>query len=102
MLSITKPSFGLRIRNIVAPKENEQMRAIVYSMDLLIPGLYVWLPGFNVRIGGSIPDDLPYKYPGKIHSPAGIALVLPGYRIFSTYQGSYDPKQASDPGTSGF
>lgn len=102
MVSVTKPSFGLRIKNIVAPKENEQMRAIAYSMDLLIPGLYVWLPAFSIRIGGSVPDDNPYKYPGIIHSATGIALVLPGYRIFSTYQGSYDPKQASDTGTSSF
>ncbi|WP_414752564.1 hypothetical protein [Anabaena sp. CCY 9910] len=102
MLSVTKPSFGLRIRNISAPQENEQMRAITYSMDLLIPGLYIWLPAFSVRIGGSVPDDHPYKYPGIIHSDTGIALVLPGYRIFSTYQGNYDPKQASDTGTSSF
>lgn len=96
MVSVKKPNFGLRIRNIIASQENEQMRAITYSMDLLIPGLYVWFPGFNIRIGGSIPDDLPYKYPGKIHSSAGIALVLPGYKILTTYQGTYDPRQAPD------
>ncbi len=93
MLNVTRPNFGLRIRNIVAPNESEQMSAITYSMDLLIPGLYVWFPGFNIRIGGSIPDDLPYKYPGKIHSSAGIALVLPGCKIFTTYQETYDPRK---------
>ncbi len=67
-------------------------------MDLLIPGLYIWLPNFTIRIGGSIPDDQPYKYPGEIHSHAGIALVLLGYRIWTTYQGTYDPQQASDTG----
>jgi hypothetical protein len=42
----------------------------------------------KIRIGGSEPEE---SYPGTIHSPIGIALVFPGYRIYSTYQGSYDP-----------
>lgn len=70
--------------------ENQAIREIAYSMDLLIPGLYLWLPGINIRLGGAVPDDQPYRYPGKIHSYAGIALVLPGYKIFTTYQGTYD------------
>ncbi|MUH00484.1 hypothetical protein F7734_52745 [Scytonema sp. UIC 10036] len=94
MLNLTKPNFVLQIKKIAPPKENEQMRAISYSMDLLIPGSYIWFPGFSIRIGGSIPDDLPYKYPRKIHSPIGIALVLPGYKIFTAYQGTYDPREA--------
>ena len=65
-----------------------QMRAIAYSLDTLIPGLYIWLGALKIRIGGSEPEE---SYPGTIHSPIGIALVLPGYRIYSTYQGSYDP-----------
>ncbi|YAG17845.1 hypothetical protein NSTC745_07248 [Nostoc sp. DSM 114161] len=89
-------------RNCAWLKQNEAMRAIAYSMDLLIPGLYIWLLGFSFRIGGSVPDDMPYKYPGKIHSNAGIALVLPGYRIFTTYQGTYDPTQTSDTGANSF
>lgn len=89
-------------RNHASFKENEAMRAIAYSMDLLIPGLYIWLPGFSFRIGGSVPDDVPYKYPGEIHELIGIALVLPGYRIFTTYQGSYDPKQTPDTGANTF
>jgi hypothetical protein len=76
---------------IASLDQNEKMRAITYSMDLLIPGLYIWLFGFSIRIGGSVPDDQPYKYPGKIHSSVGIALVLPGYKILSTYHGTYDP-----------
>ncbi len=64
------------------------VRAIAYSMDTLIPGLYIWLGLVKIRIGGSDPEE---GYPGTIHSPAGIALVLPGFRIWSTYQGSYDP-----------
>ena len=65
-----------------------QMRAIAYSLDTLIPGLYIWLGALKIRIGGSEPEE---SYPGTIHSPIGIALVLLGYRIYSTYQGSYDP-----------
>lgn len=64
------------------------MRAIAYSMDALIPGLYIWFGSFKIRIGGSDPE---VSYPGTIHSRAGIALILPGYRIWSTYQGSHDP-----------
>lgn len=69
---------------------NENLRAIAYSMDLLIPGFYFWCSYFTIRIGGARPDDNPYRYPGKIHSSVGIGIVLPGYKIFTTYQGSYD------------
>lgn len=64
-----------------------QLQAIAYSMDALIPGLYLWLGSVRLRLGGS---RLEANYPGTIHSPAGIALVLPGYRLYSTYRGSYD------------
>lgn len=67
---------------------SERIRAIAYSMDALIPGLYIWLGAINLRIGGSSAEK---SYPGTIHSSAGIALVLPGYKIWSTYQGNYDP-----------
>lgn len=67
---------------------NERLRALAYSMDALIPGLYVWLGNLRLRLGGSLPEP---NYPGTIHSFAGIAVVLPGYRIYSTYHGSYDP-----------
>lgn len=66
----------------------KRLRAIVYSMDALIPGLYIWLGPLKLRFGGSQPEA---GYPGTIHQRAGVALVLPGYRIWSTYQGSYDP-----------
>jgi hypothetical protein len=79
--------------NSVAPIQatqtgDEQLRAIAYSMDTLIPGLYLWFGAIKIRIGGSLPEP---TYPGTIHSKAGIALVLPNYRIYSTYQGSYNP-----------
>ena len=70
--------------------KNEKLRAIAYSMDLLIPGVYIWCPWFALKIGGSTPDDKPYKYPGMIHASNGVAVVLPGYKIFTSYQGSYD------------
>jgi hypothetical protein len=63
--------------------------AMVYSMDALVPGLYVWLGGWTLRLGGSAPEE---NYRGMVHRAIGVALVLPGYRIFSTYQGSYDPR----------
>jgi hypothetical protein len=84
--------FNSKKNTSVIAKE-KQMRSIAYSMDLLFPGLYIWFFGLTIQIGGQTPDDEPYRYPGTINSPAGIALVLPGYKIFTTYQGSYDPKQ---------
>ncbi len=65
-----------------------ERRAITYSMDVLIPGLYIWLGSWTLRLGGSLAEN---TYPGTLHHAAGLAIVLPGYRIYSTYQGSYDP-----------
>ena len=67
------------------------LRKIAYGMDLLIPGLYFWFGPVKIAIGGQEPEDEPYRYPGTIHSWAGIAVVLPGCRIWTTYNGSYDP-----------
>lgn len=64
-------------------------KAIAYSTDALIPGFYLWLGNWSIRIGGSEAED---NYPGAIHSTAGMALVLPGYRIWTTYHDSYDPR----------
>ena len=69
---------------------SEAMRAIAYSMDMLFPGLYLWCNGLTLKIGGKQPEDKPYRYPGQISSPWGVALVLPGYQIFTTYTQSYD------------
>ncbi|WYL97632.2 MAG: hypothetical protein HEQ35_02425 [Gloeotrichia echinulata IR180] len=82
----------INLNNIKQPLINgkDKLRPIAYSMDLLIPGFYFWCPYFRIKLGGAMPDDSPYKYPGTIHSSMGVALVLPGYRIFTTYQGSYD------------
>jgi len=67
---------------------DKELTAIAYSMDALIPGFYAWLGSLRIRIGGSEAEE---TYPGTIHSFAGMALVLPGYWIFSTYQGDYEP-----------
>ncbi len=69
--------------------EGLALKAIAYSLDALIPGLYLWFGPFKIRLGGSLPEE---SYPGTIHSAVGLAMVLPGYRIYSTYQGSYDPR----------
>lgn len=66
---------------------DDRIRSIAYSMDALVPGLYLWCGSVAIRFGGSLAEA---NHPGTIHSAAGIALVLPGYRIYSTYQGSYD------------
>jgi hypothetical protein len=67
---------------------DHQLKAIAYSLDALIPGLYIWCGPIKMRLGGSLSEE---NYSGTIHSVFGIALVLPGYEIYSTYQGSYDP-----------
>ena len=78
--------------DVYSSQVSESLRSIAYSMDLLIPGLYLWLGNFVLKIGGAKPGNKPYRYSGTIHSPVGIALVLPGYRIFSTYSDTYDPR----------
>lgn len=65
---------------------DQRMRAIAYSLDALIPGFYIWVGGIKIRLGGSLPET---NYPGMLHSSIGIAIVLPGYRIYSTAHGSY-------------
>ena len=69
----------------------ENRRIIAYSMDILRPGFYFWFWDVTFRLGGCKPDDQPYRYNGELHSFLGAAIVLPGYRIFSTYRGLYDP-----------
>jgi hypothetical protein len=89
-MSLITPTKG---KNIDPNADNnDRKRSIAYSMDLLIPGLYVWLGSFTLRIGGEVPDDRPYRYPGTLNSRYGIALVLPGYRILTTSKNSYDPR----------
>jgi hypothetical protein len=68
------------------------MRVIAYNMDLLFPGIYVWCGSLVLRVGGHEPEDTPYRYPGTIDSKYGFAIVFPGYKILTTYQGSYDPR----------
>jgi hypothetical protein len=86
-MSLTTPVKNQQINDRSA--SNESKRSIACSMDLLIPGLYIWLGNFTVRLFGAKPDDTPYKYPGKLSSNYGVALVLPDYHIFTTYKGSY-------------
>jgi len=69
----------------------DKLQAIAYSMDALVPGFYLWAGPLKLRLGGCKPEP---NYPGTIHASAGIGIVLPGYRIFTTYRGSYDPGQA--------
>jgi hypothetical protein len=71
-------------------------------MDALVPGLYIWFgPLVALRrrslLGTQAKPEAEARGKqgrrrGTIHSSTGIALVLPGYRIYTTYQGSYDPR----------
>ena len=69
--------------------QTDALRAIAYSLDALIPGFYIWIGLVKLRIGSSQPEE---NYSGVIHSNIGCEIVLPGYRIYSTYQDSYDPR----------
>lgn len=73
--------------------KQQARQVIAYSTDALIPGFYFWLGAWSFRIGGSEAEE---NYPAVIHSRFGIALVLPGYHIWSTYQGSYDPELSNN------
>ncbi|MBE9067154.1 hypothetical protein IQ260_10850 [Leptolyngbya cf. ectocarpi LEGE 11479] len=73
----------------ISKAKTDTLQAIAYSLDALIPGFYIWAGPIKFRFGGSQPEE---NYAGTIHSDIGIALVLPGYRIYSTYQDSYDPR----------
>lgn len=43
----------------------EQLRAIAYSMDALIPGLFIWFGPLKIRLGGSEAEE---TYSSTIHS----------------------------------
>lgn len=62
---------------------------IAYCMDALIPGVYIWWGDRSLRIGGCPAES---SYPGTIHANRGAAIVLPGYRILTTYHGGHDPR----------
>ena len=67
---------------------DEELKAIAFSMDALIPEFYAWFGSIRIRIGGSEAEE---THPGTIRSFAARGLILPGYRIFSTYQEDYEP-----------
>lgn len=55
----------------------QRLKAIAFSMDALIPGLFIWFG--SLKIGSEAEET----YSGTIYSFAGMALVLPGYRIIA-------------------
>ena len=86
-----KPSNSLPIgdRSFPSVALSSERLAMTYRMDALVPGLYGWAGRWTFRLGGS---DAEENYSGMIHQSVGCAIVLPGYRIFSPYPGSYDPR----------
>ena len=63
-------------------------RDIAWSIDTLVPGAYAWLGDWTFAIGGGPAEP---SYPGIIHAFAGVAIVLPGGLVLTTYQGGFDP-----------
>ena len=88
-MTITNPPSAISTQQAA---HTERMRIVTYNMDLLLPGVYLWLGFIVIRLGGHQPDDSPHRYSGMINSRYGIAVVLPGYKIFTSYKGSYDPR----------
>jgi hypothetical protein len=74
-------------RGISSSDRSAERLGMIYSMDALVPGFYIWVGRWTFCLGGSEAEE---NYSGMIHRPIGVAIVLPGYRIFSTYHGSYD------------
>jgi hypothetical protein len=83
-------TFNKKPQSVNQTNQDDPLRDIAYSMDALVPGFYVWMGALKIRIGGCKAES---NYPGTINSPVGLALVLPGYRIYTTYAGTYDPEQ---------
>lgn len=75
--------------NVTTQETHPIRREIAYCMDVLVPGVYLWLGQWGVRLGGCPAED---GYPGVLHSWGGVAIVLPGYQIWTTYRGDYDPR----------
>jgi hypothetical protein len=82
-------------RGISSSDRSAERLGMIYSMDALVPGFYIWAGRWTFCLGGSEAEE---NYSGMIHRfpfrealpTIGVAIVLPGYRIFSTYHGSYD------------
>jgi len=74
-------------RGFSSSDQSAERLGMIYSMDALVPGFYIWAGRWTFCLGGSEAEE---NYSGMIHRPIGVAIVLPGYRIFSTYHGSYD------------
>lgn len=68
---------------------NVSRRDLAYGMDCLVPGFYLWLGRFSVCLGGCEAEE---SYPGTVHGRAGVAVILPNYRIWTTYQDGHDPR----------
>lgn len=54
---------------------------LAYCIDALIPGVYIWIEKFSIRLWGCISDD---SYSFYLKTFCGIAIVLPGFHIIST------------------
>lgn len=68
---------------------DRELNAIPYTMDALIPGFSPWFGPLQVGICGR---EAKKTHPSMRPGYTARALVLPTQRIFSTYQGDYDPR----------
>lgn len=63
-------------------------RTITYCIDLLIPGIYLWLGNKGIKLGGTEVDA---TYPNfSIKTVIGFAIVLPNLKSFITPTGLLD------------
>jgi hypothetical protein len=75
----------------------EKKRAIAYSMDTLIPGLYIWLGDFSIRILGTEPDDTEagYTIMGSAPAKGGRVKVWWSHEIFSNVESIYSEDKST-------
>jgi hypothetical protein len=52
---------------------------LAYATDAMIPGVYLWLGGVCLMLGGCKSDD---RYPFQMVSQFGGAIVLPSFKSF--------------------
>ena len=63
-------------------------RTIIYCIDLLIPGIYLWIGNLGIKLGGTKVDT---DYPDfSIKTIIGFAVILPNLMSFITPTGLLD------------
>jgi hypothetical protein len=63
------------------------MRNIAYCIDTLVPGIYLWWGNYCYKSSNINAES---TYPGVIKDNKGFAIILPNYKIWTSYKKSLD------------